>query len=494
MTATGFGMLATAAAVAASLLAALVGARTIRVAQHAGLGAQLAVGFACWSIWVFTLVGPFGLPMSSWSSGHGSAPWLAALAFLVALWLTRARALRVSADRRPLYIVMVADSLPPKVDGVTMCILRMVPALSRRNTLVVASGHPTMFDAAVSIRLPSLEAHQYPGHRIAFPVHPALWLAIAVADVVVLVDETPLSILTLPLAALSGARIVWTHHTHGESYPHIAPFLWRAGVWPACVRVLRALLAPLADAHPAVSPHLVAALSPHCNARLWPAGVDVALLPPETAAGRYAAAAAAAATRARWIARWQQQDTAQAAFHADVSDAPVRVLLCVARMGPEKNWDDVLLVARALRNTTRVRTLLVFAGDGPEAARIASAVVGLPVLFLGGITDRGVLAAAYGAADAFLLPSLSEAMPLVGLEAQAAGLPLYVQDESLRAQWLLEGAVVRPWSAIVADVWSGGVPAKYPPIMRTWAKAANVLECACLGDAEFAAATEHADE
>ena len=69
-------------------------------------------------------------------------------------------------------------------------------------------------------------------------------------------------------------------------------------------------------------------------------------------------------------------------------------------------------------------------GDGPLRPGIEEIVAerGLTdrVLFLG---DRGDVAALYQAMDMFLLPSLYEGLPMVGVEAQCAGLPLVCYKE-----------------------------------------------------------------
>lgn len=69
-------------------------------------------------------------------------------------------------------------------------------------------------------------------------------------------------------------------------------------------------------------------------------------------------------------------------------------------------------------------------GDGPLRPGVEGIVAerGLAdrVLFLG---DRKDVAALYQAMDMFLLPSLYEGLPMVGVEAQCAGLPLVCSKE-----------------------------------------------------------------
>lgn len=94
----------------------------------------------------------------------------------------------------------------------------------------------------------------------------------------------------------------------------------------------------------------------------------------------------------------------------------------VGRLASEKN--HVLLV-RALAGAVGERARLVVVGDGPEAGAIGRAVAeagaGRFVHLTGARTDVARLLAAF---DVFALPSLSEGLPLVVLEAMATGLPV----------------------------------------------------------------------
>lgn len=90
--------------------------------------------------------------------------------------------------------------------------------------------------------------------------------------------------------------------------------------------------------------------------------------------------------------------------------------LSVGRLNPEKNFPNLFRAFRQLPAGTQ----LLLAGDGPERSRLEQE---LPpgARLLGRRTD---IASLMAAADGFVLPSDVEGLPMVLLEAAAAGLPL----------------------------------------------------------------------
>jgi glycosyltransferase involved in cell wall biosynthesis len=96
---------------------------------------------------------------------------------------------------------------------------------------------------------------------------------------------------------------------------------------------------------------------------------------------------------------------------------------CVARIDGHKGHDDLLRAMAIMPASTPVDLLIV--GDGVERGNMerlaADLGLGSRVRFLGYRSDVDVILAA---ADFFVLPSLSEGMPMSILEAMAAGLPV----------------------------------------------------------------------
>lgn len=109
---------------------------------------------------------------------------------------------------------------------------------------------------------------------------------------------------------------------------------------------------------------------------------------------------------------------------------PLR-LLSVGRITAEKGI-DVLLGAVAVLRRQGVEVEVRVAGDGPARERMQQLACELglshAVRFLGHVGDKKELHALFDWADVFLLPSLSEGLPKVLLEAMARSLPIIASD------------------------------------------------------------------
>jgi glycosyltransferase involved in cell wall biosynthesis len=151
-------------------------------------------------------------------------------------------------------------------------------------------------------------------------------------------------------------------------------------------------------------------------------------------------------------------------FRAPVDRAAVRaelgipadafVVIHVGRFDEPKNHRFLLrIAAEVLRGEPRAHFLLV--GDGPlhpvtreEAVRLG---IRDRVLFAGVRPDVPRL---LRACDLFLLPSLREGLPLVGLEAQAAGLPIVLSDHVTRELEVVPGLFGRRSLSDPPEAWA----------------------------------------
>ena len=99
-------------------------------------------------------------------------------------------------------------------------------------------------------------------------------------------------------------------------------------------------------------------------------------------------------------------------------DAGELVLAVIGRLSEEKG---VAVLLAALRKLGDRAPLLLVAGDGPLREALEKAALGLRVRWLGYLPDPRL---AFAAADALVIPSLTEGLPLVALEAARLQRPL----------------------------------------------------------------------
>lgn len=95
------------------------------------------------------------------------------------------------------------------------------------------------------------------------------------------------------------------------------------------------------------------------------------------------------------------------------------VLVYVGRLGAEKNLE----VLRDFLPKLPVNTRLCFVGGGPHKAQLQRHFQGCAVTFMGMLKGEE-LSAAYASADIFMMPSETETLGFVALEAMASGLPV----------------------------------------------------------------------
>jgi glycosyltransferase involved in cell wall biosynthesis len=115
----------------------------------------------------------------------------------------------------------------------------------------------------------------------------------------------------------------------------------------------------------------------------------------------------------------------------------------VGRLAPEKNQAFLLRVAARLANELPRLRVAIVGGGSRAALEDLARRLGLEgrVVFTGPRDDVPELLG--GAFDAFALPSLREGLPAVVLEAQAAGLPCVVSDQTPAEAIVTPGNVER---------------------------------------------------
>ncbi|MZF89541.1 glycosyltransferase [Streptomyces sp. SID5643] len=138
------------------------------------------------------------------------------------------------------------------------------------------------------------------------------------------------------------------------------------------------------------------------------------------------------------------------ARHARVDET---LLVMCSRLSVEKRPGTALDALRALRRRGR-RAVLVVAGDGPLRAGLERRARenGLPVTFLGHVSDRGLLGALQASADVALAPGPAETFGLAALEAMACGTPVVASASSALSEVIgAAGAVAADQGEAFAD-------------------------------------------
>nr|MDD6335362.1 glycosyltransferase [bacterium] len=210
----------------------------------------------------------------------------------------------------------------------------------------------------------------------------------------------------LRYAKRNNIPLVFTFHTEYDMYVHFVPLprKWGIAIIHALVRSFcrqtDVILCPAAS-----KADMLRSYGVNRPITLLPNGLDTAV--------------------------YQQVDAqAVAAFKQKEGLEGKRVLLHIGRISKEKNL-PFLLEAFALVAAARGDAVLVIAGDGPELDELREQArdMGLEgcVRFIGNV-EHDRLPVLMNSAEAALFPMKTETLPMVCLEAMAAGLPAVVLD------------------------------------------------------------------
>ncbi len=292
-------------------------------------------------------------------------------------------------------IAMVTETFLPKIDGIVTMVTKTVECLKARGDEVLifapAGGPGEIFGAEV-VALPSVAFPFYPELRIAPPRASMRRHLIAFRpDVLHLFEPSLLGIGGLYYASVLNAPLVISYHTNLPVYLHYYKLGFLEGPTWKLMRERHGR----ADLNLCTSTAMLEDLRAHGIDRLalWQRAVDADLFHPS----QYSAEMRAALSRGE-------------------SEKPL--LLYVGRLSAEKDVGSLRAVLEAM---PEVRLAIV--GDGPMRGELEQHFRNTGTHFAGYLRGQA-LAAAYASADLFVMPSQTETLGLVLLEAMAAGCPV----------------------------------------------------------------------
>ncbi|MGC2639152.1 MAG: glycosyltransferase family 1 protein [Acidobacteriaceae bacterium] len=297
-------------------------------------------------------------------------------------------------------IAFFTETFLPKTDGIVTTLCQTIHQLRELGHEVLIFSPAGGIEEFENCRVVGMNS-------VAFPLYPELHLALPRAsmrrdllefkpDILHVADPALLGIAGLYYGGgkLGGALhlpVVVSYHTDLPKYLHyyglgfLEPWVWKI----LRVRHRRATI------NLCTSTLMVRQLQEHGieQVELWPGGVD---------ADRFCPSGRSAEMRNRLT-----------------EGHPASPLLLYAgRLSAEKNLESLRSWLEAFPNVR-----LALAGDGPQRQSLERHFAGMPVCFAGFLHGKE-LASAYASSDIFVMPSRTETLGLVVLEAMCSGLPV----------------------------------------------------------------------
>jgi glycosyltransferase involved in cell wall biosynthesis len=297
-------------------------------------------------------------------------------------------------------IALFTETFIPKVDGIVTTLCQTVKQLRGLGHEVLIFAPAGGFDEFDHCRIVGLKSS-------SFPLYRDLRLALPRSSIrKILMDFKP-DVLHVAEPALLGIAglyygggkfggalhlpLVISYHTDLPAYLHyyhlgfLEPHVWK---------ILR-FRHKRAAVNLCTSVKMVNQLREHRIERvaLWPGGVDADLFHPS-----------------------RRSEEMRARLTEGHPDSPL--LLYVGRLSAEKDIESLRPMLEAL---PQARLALV--GDGPHRRALEQHFAGMPV-YMAGFLHGEELASAYASSDTFVMPSRTETLGLVVLEAMSSGLPV----------------------------------------------------------------------
>lgn len=313
-------------------------------------------------------------------------------------------------------IALFTETFVPKVDGIvtTLCqTIKQLTSLGHEVLIFAPAGGFAEYETARIVGMKGRPFALYPQLSLALP-RASIRAAIAEfkPDLLHVADPALLGIAGLYYGGGTngGAMhlpLVVSYHTDLPKYLHYygLGFLERS-IWPIMrTRHNRATI------NLCTSTAMIEQLGQHGigNLELWPGGVDC---------DRFRPSRASQAMRER--------------LSGGHPESPL--LLYVGRLSAEKSIDRLKTILEAFPDSR-----LALVGDGPHRKALEHHFAGMPVAFAGFLHGEE-LAAAYASSDVFLMPSRTETLGLVVLEAMSSGLAVVAARAGGIPEMIQDGA------------------------------------------------------
>lgn len=291
-------------------------------------------------------------------------------------------------------IAFFSETFLPKVDGIVTRLRNTISELRKAGDevlLFAPDGGIDDFEGARVIGMPAGRFPLYPELKLALPRRSVgRLLADFRPDVIHAIDPAVLGVAGIYYASTMRVPLVVSYHTDLPKYLHY----YGLGAFECVVWQALRMRHKQAAINLCTSAAMVERLSAHGIGRvaLWQRGIDTEVFHPARAS--------------REMRRHLSQGH---------PDSPL--LLYVGRLSPEKNIEELRTFLNAVPNSR-----LAIVGGGPHKDRLVKHFSGTPTFFAGYLQGER-LGSAFASADLFVLPSQTETLGLVVLEAMAAGCP-----------------------------------------------------------------------
>jgi glycosyltransferase involved in cell wall biosynthesis len=292
-------------------------------------------------------------------------------------------------------IAIFTEVFLPKIDGITNRLSNTIKCLRDEGHAVLVfapEGSVAEHAGARVIGIPGLPFPPYPGLRVSVPdprILHELWRFRP--DVVHAVGPVCLGAFGMLAARALGLPVVASYHTDLPRYLPGYGLGWlESAVWPLLRRIHAAAHLNLTPSRFTRRELLAHGIEP---VEVWRGGVDPELFHPR-----------------------RRSLEMRTRLCGGMPDGPV--LLYVGRLSAEKQIESLAPILDAIPSAR-----LALVGDGPARPELERCFAGRRVSFLGFLRGEA-LASAFASADVFVMPSTTETLGFVVLEAMASGCPV----------------------------------------------------------------------